>query len=70
MELAFAKPMKKTQKFALAPTTVPVSGYGGAGVSSSRAPTAHERKASTSDTAHHISLISMLAESSSLESQV
>jgi hypothetical protein len=70
MELTFAKPRKKTQKFALAPTTVPVSGYGGAGVSSSRAPTTHERKASTSDTAHHISLISMLAESSSLESQV
>jgi hypothetical protein len=49
-ELSLAKPLKKTRKFALAPSTVPASGSDGAGASSSRAPAAPVTKASTLDT--------------------
>jgi hypothetical protein len=68
-ELALAKPVKKTQKFALAPSSVPVSGSGGTGASSSRAPAAHAMKASLPGTAPRVSMISMLGVPSSSESR-
>jgi hypothetical protein len=59
-ELALAKPVKTTRKFALAPSTGQASGSGVAGGSTSRAPAAPEGKALAADASARVRLISVL----------
>jgi hypothetical protein len=69
MELALAKPMKKTRKFALDSSMVPASGLGDAGASSSRAPTAVGKKAVGPGKGRWINPVFMLGAASPRESQ-
>jgi hypothetical protein len=68
-ELALAKPMKKTRKFALGSSVVPSLGLGGAAASSSRAPTATAKKAAVPGKGLRINLVSMLGAAVPRESQ-